>query len=136
MELKQCFLKQVFTAVLKAASPILTEAEALKWGAQTMANFGYKNIIFESDSLPLVKMINGTDEAWPILRPTIEVIRSYLARIQSFEVRFSSRGRNKAADRIVKESITFLSSIPKLYSIVPVWLKFQVSSDIAAYQNK
>lgn len=122
-------------AVTRTRSPIIAEAEALKWGAETMASFGYKRIIFESDSLSLVRMINGTEETWPILRPLIEAIRVSLAQIQSFEVRFSSRGSNKAADRIAKESFTFVSSVPRLYSIVPVWLKYQVRSDKTVYQN-
>lgn len=48
--------------VTRAASAILAEAEAFKWGVEIMAGFGYKNIIFESNSLPLVKMINGNEE--------------------------------------------------------------------------
>ncbi|XP_013601216.1 uncharacterized protein LOC106412803 [Brassica napus] len=122
-------------SVIKATSPILAEAEALKWGAETMASFGYNNIIFESDLLALVRMINGSEEVWPVLQPTIEVIRSTLSHIQKFDVRFSLRGENKAADRIAKESFTFVSSIPKLYSIVPVWLKYQVRSDNTMYQK-
>ena len=50
-------------------------------------------------------------------------------------MRYYPRGGNKAADRVAKESITFVSSIPKLYSIVPVWLKYQVGSDKTVYQN-
>ncbi|XP_013651118.1 uncharacterized protein LOC106355775 [Brassica napus] len=97
-------------AVTKAASSILAKAEALKWGAETMASFGYNNIILESDSLALVRMINGSEEVWTVLQPTIEVIHSTLSHIQSYQVRFSLRGRNKAADRIAKESFTFVSS--------------------------
>ena len=120
-------------AVTKTGSAILAEAEALKWGAETLANFGYKNIIFETDSLQLAKMINGTEEVWPILHPTIELIRHHLLQIGSFEVRFYPRGGNKAADIIAKESITFVSSIPMLYSVVPMWLKYQVWSDKSVY---
>ncbi|KAL0846170.1 hypothetical protein Bca101_019416 [Brassica carinata] len=122
-------------SVAKAGSPILAEAEALRWGAETMANFGYKNIIFESDSVTLVNMINGTEATWPNLLPTIEVIRFYLLQIGRFEVRYYPRGGNKAADRIAKESITFVSSTPKLYSVVPLWLKYQVGSDNFVYHN-
>lgn len=102
-------------AVTKAGSPKLAEAEALKWGAECLVNFGYKNAIFESDSASLVNMINGIEEPWPILRPAIEVIRQYLLQIGSFKGRFQARGGNKAADRIVNESsllcLVFLSCI-------------------------
>lgn len=122
-------------AVTKAGSPLLAEAEALKWGVECLANFDYKNVIFESDSVSLVSMINGTDDPWAILLPIIEVIRQLLMQVGSFEVRYHARGGNKAADRIAKESITFVSSIPKLYSIVPLWLKYQVGSDQNSVSN-
>ncbi|KAG2261968.1 hypothetical protein Bca52824_069047 [Brassica carinata] len=80
-------------------------------------------------------MINGTEEVWLVLQPIIEVIRSTLLQIQSFEVRFYPRGGNKTADRIGKESFTFVSSVPRLYSIVPLWLKYQVGSDNTVYRN-
>lgn len=100
-----------------------------------MARFGYRNIIFESDSLSLVKMVNGIEEVWPVLQPTIEVIRSSLSQFNGVEVVFYPRGGNKAADRIAKESLTFVSSVPKLYSVLPLWLKYQVRSDIEVYGN-
>lgn len=73
-----------------------------------MASFGYKNVIFESDSLALVKMINGSEAVWPVLKPIIEVIRFSLSQIQSCKVQYYPRGGNKAADRIAKESFTFV----------------------------
>ncbi|RID44706.1 hypothetical protein BRARA_I01484, partial [Brassica rapa] len=69
--------------VTRLVSTIITETEVLEWSAETLAGFGYKNIIFESDSLTLVKMINGVEEVWPMLQPTIEVIRQSLSQIQS-----------------------------------------------------
>ncbi|XP_056860274.1 uncharacterized protein LOC130508675 [Raphanus sativus] len=116
-------------AVTKAGSPLLAEAEAVKWEAECLASFGYKNVIFESDSASLVSMINGTEKLLPILLLTIEVIRQCLLQIGSFVLRYHARGGNKAADKIAKESITFVSSILKLYSIVPIWLKYQVESE-------
>ena len=50
-------------AVTRSTSTIITEIKALKWAAETLAGVGYKNIIFESDSLTLVKRINGVEEA-------------------------------------------------------------------------
>ena len=122
-------------AVTKMDSSILTEAEALRWGAETLAGFGYKNVIFETDSLSLVKMINGNEEVWPVLQPTVEMIRHALLRIQSYEVRFYPRGGNKAADRIAKETITFVSNVLQLYSVVPLWLNYHVRSDKTVYTS-
>lgn len=82
----------------RSVSTIITEIEALKWAAETLAGFGYKNIIFESDSLTLVKMINGVEEVWPMLQPTIEVIRQYLSQIQSLEVSYYPGRGNKTAE--------------------------------------
>lgn len=59
-------------------SSIRTETEALQWTVESMAKFGYNNIIFETDSLALAKMINGTEEVWPKLQPVIDIIRLYL----------------------------------------------------------
>lgn len=50
-------------------------------------------------------------------------------------MKFYPRGGNKAADRIGKETITFVYSVPKLYYVVPLWLKFQVGSDMRVYEN-
>ena len=48
---------------------------------------------------------------------------------------FDPRGGNKAADRIVNETYTFVSIVPKLYSVVPKWLNFQVMSDKTGYET-
>ena len=67
-------------------------------------------MIFETDSLSLAQMINGTEDVWPILQPIVEVIYHYLLQIRSFEVRFYPKGGNKAANIIVNESIIFVST--------------------------
>lgn len=43
-------------------SPIETEAEDIKWAMQSMCSLGYKQVIFETDSLVLAKMIAGQEE--------------------------------------------------------------------------
>ena len=47
-------------AVTGMESSIRTEAEALQWAVESMSRFRCNNIIFETDSLSLAKMINGT----------------------------------------------------------------------------
>lgn len=59
--------------------------------------------------------------------------RQALSQIPNAVVRFYPRGGNKAADRIAKETITFVSNVPKLYFVVPKRLKFQVESNNLLY---
>lgn len=114
-------------------SSIRTEAEALQWAVESMARFQYNNVLFETDSLCLAKMVNGTEEVWPKLLPVMDKIPQALLQIPHAEVRFFPRGGNKVAYRIAKETITFVPNVPKLYSVVPKWLKFQVESDRMLY---
>ncbi|KAF3520339.1 hypothetical protein DY000_02063148, partial [Brassica cretica] len=120
-------------AIQRLGSSIETEAEALKWAAVTLVRFGYKRVIFETDSLTLAKMLNGEETVWPILQPTMQVISHLLSQTPEVAVQFSPRGGNKAADRIAKETFTYMSNIPKLYSVEPSWLKFKVSNGISMY---
>lgn len=120
-------------AVPRLGSSIETEAEALKWAAETMVRFGYNRVIFESDSITLTKMLNGEEMIWPIVQPTIQAISHLLSQISEVTVQFRPRGSNKAADRIAKETFTFMSNVPKLYSVEPRWLSFHVRNDISLY---
>ncbi|XP_018465005.2 uncharacterized protein LOC108836338 [Raphanus sativus] len=120
-------------AVPRLGSCIETEAEALKWAAETVVRFGYIKVIFESDSLNLIKMLNGEDQFWPILQPTLQAIYQLLSQIPEVLLRFNPRGANKAADRIAKETFTFMSNVPKLYSVEPNWLKYHVRNNISLY---
>lgn len=117
-------------------SSIRAEAEAFQWVVDEMARFNYNRIIFESDSLTLVKMINGTEEVWPILLPVIETICQPLSQIKEYEVKFFPRRGNKTADRIAKKSIIYVFNIPKLYYVVVKCLIFKVDSDISLYDEQ
>ena len=103
-------------------SAIETEAEAIRWALQTVVSFGYRSVIMETDSLLLAQMLNGEEEVWPLLQPIIQDISTMLSRSEGYEVRYYPRSGNKSADRIAKETATFTSFVPKLYSIVPSWL--------------
>ena len=50
-------------------------------------------------------------------------------------MQYYPKGGNKAADKIAKESFTFVSSVSKLYYVVPLWLRFKVWNDNNVYQN-
>ncbi|XP_013729557.1 uncharacterized protein LOC106433258 [Brassica napus] len=103
-------------------SQIEVEAEAIRWAVRILGGFSYQHVIVETDSLELTKMINGIEAPWPKLRPIIQDISNLLATKKAYRVEFFPRSGNKVADRIANESLTFMSHIPKLYSIMPVWL--------------
>ncbi|XP_013669709.1 uncharacterized protein LOC106374167 [Brassica napus] len=103
-------------------SALESEAEALRWAIYTMNGFGYKKAIFETDSLVLKSMIYEEEEIWPRMRPIIQDIKASLTSQREYEVVYYPRSGNKVADRIAKETATFTSIVPKLYSIMPVWL--------------
>lgn len=63
----------------------------------------------------------------------MQVISHLLSQIPEVAVQFSPRGGNKAADRIAKETFTYMSNVPKLYSVEPSWLKFKDRNDISMY---
>ena len=110
-------------------SAIETEAEAIRWALQTVVSFGYRSVIMETDSLLLAQMLNGEEEVWPLLQPIIQDISTMLSRSEGYEVRYYPRSGNKSADRIAKETTTFTSFVPKLYSMVPKWLSSCVMAD-------
>lgn len=101
-------------------SALEAEAEALRWAIYSMRGFAYRNVIFETDSLVLKRLITGEEELWPRMRPIIQEIQSLLEGDRGFQVGFYPRSSNKVADRIAKETVTFTSIVHKLYSIRPV----------------
>ncbi|CAN6824913.1 unnamed protein product, partial [Brassica oleracea] len=103
-------------------SELEVEAEALRWAAQVLTGFGYRNVTFETDSQVLSKMLSGEEATWPRVRPFIQEIGASVAVMNEAEVVYYPRSGNKVADRIAKETATFTSFVPKLYSIVPSWL--------------
>ncbi|XP_018462688.1 uncharacterized protein LOC108833789 [Raphanus sativus] len=110
-------------------SAIEAEAEALRWASQTLAGFGYKEVTFESDSLQLVKMLKGEEKWWTVLEPILQDIVISLSVIAGWKVQFVPRDGNKSADRIAKETSTFMSFVPKLYSMMPLWLSSCLQAD-------
>lgn len=85
-----------------------------------MNGFGYKRVIFETDSLVLKKMIRGEEKVRPRMRPIIQDIQSVFSRQSEYVVEYYPRSGNKVADKIAKETAVFTSIVPKLYSIVHV----------------
>ncbi|XP_048613516.1 uncharacterized protein LOC125587312 [Brassica napus] len=112
------------------SSPVETEATALNWAIRSMARLGYSQVIFETDSQVLARMIEGSAETWPKIQPIIQDITQSLQKNRSYRVEFFSRDGNKTADRIAKEAFSLLNHVLKLYSMVPSWLKPVLEADM------
>lgn len=110
-------------------SELEVEAEAMRWAVYTLAGFGYKNVIFETDSQVLARMLRKEEEVWPRVCPVIQEISASLMGFNEVEVVHYPRGGNKVADRIAKETAAFTSFVPKLYFIVPSWLDSCMEAD-------
>ena len=104
------------------------ELEALRWAALSLSRFNYKKIIFETDSQHLVSLVDD-DSDCPLLKPQLQDLRQLLQHFQEAKVVFTRREGNCVADRIARESLSLLNYVPKLYSILPSWVKDQVYSD-------
>lgn len=81
-----------------------------------------RNMVVETDSLVLSKMIRGEEEVWPILQPLLQDIVHVLKANPGFKVVFYHRDGNSVADRIANEVLSFLNYVPKLYSVTSLWL--------------
>ncbi|XP_048605758.1 uncharacterized protein LOC106359240 [Brassica napus] len=112
------------------SSPVETEATALNWAIRSMARLGYSQVIFETDSQVLARMIEGSAETWPKIQPIIQDITQSLQKNRSYRVEFFSRDGNKTADRIANEAFSLLNYVPKLYSMVSSWLKPVLEADM------
>lgn len=87
-----------------------------------MVQLYYQKVIFESDSLELVSMINN-EEQRPSLAPILQGIKLLLSRIQELKLVLSPREGNEVADRIARESLSLLNDDPRLYHVMPNWIK-------------
>ncbi|CAE6102502.1 unnamed protein product [Arabidopsis arenosa] len=104
------------------------EVESLRWAVLSMARFNYRKVIFETDSQQLVSLIRGEQEN-NHLNPMIQDIKHLLQQFEEYRVEFTFREGNGVADRIAKESLSFENHDPKLYSIMPMWIKPFVDID-------
>lgn len=106
----------------KVKTVLEAELEALRWAVTIMYQFRYNKVIFESDSQNIITLLNS-DENWPSLNPTLQDIRGMLYHFEEVKIKFIPRGANTVADRITREAISFSNYDPKLYSMVPNWVK-------------
>lgn len=104
------------------------EVEALHWAVVNVSRFQYKQVIFESDSQELISLMKG-EESRPHIDPILLDIQQHLHNFDEVKFEFSKRESNKVVDRIAQESLSFKNYVPKLYSIVPIWLKAMVETD-------
>lgn len=109
-------------ALPKVKNVLEAELEAMRWAVTSMSRFRYKKVIFESDAQSLINLINS-DEEWPSLKPMLQDIRKTLCQFEEVKFMYVPRGANGVADRVARESLSMLSHDPKLYSIMPSWIK-------------
>ncbi|XP_024009134.1 uncharacterized protein LOC112084162 [Eutrema salsugineum] len=86
------------------------------------ARLGFIRIIFEVDAKELVEIVQGASQKVQI-HPLCQDIRRALSCIPEAEVRFHVREGNKVADRIARMALSFVSDAPRLYTIMPEWIK-------------
>ncbi|CAA7041153.1 unnamed protein product [Microthlaspi erraticum] len=119
-------------AIPKTRTVIEAELEALRWAMRFLRRFNYRKIVFESDSKELINMINEAEE-WPMLQPGLNEIRHLVTHFDEVAFAFQSREGNGVADRVAKEALSFMIDAPKIYSIVPDWVKSQIDVDNQLY---
>uniref|UniRef100_A0A1J3D6G7 Reverse transcriptase domain-containing protein n=1 Tax=Noccaea caerulescens TaxID=107243 RepID=A0A1J3D6G7_NOCCA len=115
-------------------SSLETEIEALRWAIQVTTSFRYRNIIYETDSQEVIEAISE-EEGWPIFKALARDISTMLASLERKKIIFQAREGNGVADRIAKETYSFVNYVPKVYSIMPRWIIPYVSEDILNCTN-
>ena len=115
-------------ALPRTQSVLEVEAEAMRWAVVNLSRFHYQKFIFESDSQELISLIGG-EETRPKIEPILQDLKQLLLYLKEVKFVCTRRGGNEVADRIAKESLSFLNYDPKLYSIVPNWLRSHVETD-------
>ncbi|KAG7617742.1 putative ribonuclease H domain, reverse transcriptase zinc-binding domain-containing protein [Arabidopsis thaliana] len=109
-------------ALPKLKSVLEAELEAMRWAVLSLSRFQYNYVIFESDSQVLIEILNN-DEIWPSLKPAIQDLQRLLSQFTEVKFVFIPREGNTLAERVARESLSFLNYDPKLYSIVPSWAR-------------
>lgn len=104
------------------------EVEALRWATLVVSNFNYVNVVFETDSKEAADAVEGKEE-WPMFRAVIQDIHQLLSRIKNHKLIFQSRESKFVADRIARESLSFVNYGPKLFSLMPNWIIPLVKAD-------
>ncbi|CAA7029126.1 unnamed protein product [Microthlaspi erraticum] len=112
----------------KTQTVVEAELEALRWAAEFVTSLRYQNIIFESDSKEAVEVISFEDD-WPKYRAVAQDLRKTLKNLCNYKIVFHSRAVNMVADRIARETNTYVDYVPKVYSISPNWIKSYVAKD-------
>ncbi|XP_010501661.1 PREDICTED: uncharacterized protein LOC104778957 [Camelina sativa] len=92
-------------AIRCAISVMEVELEAMRAAISSMLRLNYGRVIFESDSLGMVNLLNS-EEIWPISAPLLQDIKSLLPSFQAFQMVYMPRVCNNVADRIAKESLS------------------------------
>lgn len=79
------------------------EARAYEKAIFFARDLGFKQVIFEGDSLTIINRVNSCDKDTSVLRPIIEDIKVWLGRFQNVTLVYVPRTTNEAAHVTVKE---------------------------------
>ena len=104
------------------------EIEGFRWAVLSLIRLNYRRIIFESDSQQTLNLIRG-DMVNSHFSPIIQDIQQLLQRFEEVKLSFTFREGNGVTDRIAKESLSFQNYDPKLYSVLPDWVKSYVEAE-------
>ncbi|XP_010490159.1 PREDICTED: uncharacterized protein LOC104767890 [Camelina sativa] len=104
------------------------ELEASGGAIHSMLRLNYTRVIFESDSLGLVNLLNS-EEIWHAFAPLLYDIKCLISSFQDFKIVYVPRVCNSVADRVARESLSFENYDPKFYSMMSSWIKHFVVKD-------
>lgn len=76
---------------------MIAEAKALEWASTLAEFFGWQNVIYNSDSLGLVEMVNAVDRAKTEASVEVKALRSKF-RTRNWVLEWSPREKNCVAD--------------------------------------
>ncbi|XP_019099895.1 PREDICTED: uncharacterized protein LOC109132595 [Camelina sativa] len=115
-------------AVRCARSMLEVELEAMRGAMSSMVRLSYTKVIFESDSLGMVNLLNS-GEVWPAFAPMLQEMYGLLSLFQKVQIVYAPRVCNSVADRVARESLSLGNYDPKLYSRMSLWVNHLVLVD-------
>jgi ribonuclease HI len=85
--------------------PVIGESLVALHAVEFSRDLGLQDVIFEGDSLQVVKMILDQDESWCRFGQIVADIQTVLGSFRRWEVRHVKRNQNTAAHGLAKESV-------------------------------
>ena len=90
------------------SSPLVAEALAMRDAVRNCKELGIQHVVFESDSLQLIKSLNTTVEP-PEIYGIVADVRIDCYAFEFFAFRWIPRGKNSEADQLAKQALYLVS---------------------------